>query len=115
MHQADAATNSALVTKADSSIVSIKSIRTRARTGRRKHSFVIQRGDWVRGVALGYHVAGAIFTAAALRGHTELELDFVKPQSGARVACNLTVRDTSTNTNNHGEPGLLAETMMKIF
>ena len=49
-----------------------------------------------------HDVACAALTAAALGGHTQFELDVVKPETGTRVAGNFAVRNTLANTNNHG-------------
>lgn len=63
---------------------------------------VVQRSHRVRCMALGHHVAGAAFTAAALGGHTQLELDLVKTHAGTGVAGDFTVRNSAADTNDHG-------------
>ncbi|GGH55426.1 hypothetical protein GCM10010975_12980 [Comamonas phosphati] len=54
------------------------------------------------GAALGHHVARAAFAAAALRGNSQLELDFVKAHARMRVACYLSVGNPAANTDDHG-------------
>lgn len=56
----------------------------------------------MRRVALRHDVARAAFAAAALGGHTEFELDIVKPETSPRVADNFAVRNPLANTNYHG-------------
>ncbi len=68
--------------------------------------FVVQCGHRVQGIALGDHVARAVFAATALGGDTQLKLDFIKPHASAGMAGDVTVRNTAANTNNHGSGAL---------
>lgn len=51
--------------------------------------------------ALGDHVAGAVFTLAALGGHTQFKLNIVKTHPGTRMARDLAVRHSTANTDDH--------------
>jgi hypothetical protein len=62
---------------------------------------VMQSGHGRHAVALGDHVAGAVFTLAALGGHAQLELDIVKTHPGTRMARDLAVRHSTANTDDH--------------
>ena len=57
-------------------------------------------------VALGDHVAGAVFAATALGGNAQLKLDFIKTHTRTRMAGDVTVRNTAADTNNHGNGAL---------
>ena len=54
-------------------------------------------------IALGDHVAGAPFALAALGGYTQLELDLVKPHARTRVPSNVAVRNSTADTDDHGQ------------
>ena len=60
-------------------------------------------GNRVRRVALGNDIPRASFALAALGGHAEFELDFVKAHAGARMASDFAVRDSTAYTDDHGE------------
>ena len=60
-------------------------------------------GNRVRRVALGNDIPRASFALAALGGHAEFELYFVKAHTGTRVARDLAVRNSTANTDDHGE------------
>jgi hypothetical protein len=62
----------------------------------------MQGGDRVRGAALGNDIARTSFALAALGGHAEFELDFVKAHPGTRVARDFSVRDPTAYTDDHG-------------
>ena len=53
-------------------------------------------------MALGHHVAGTAFAATALQSNPQFELDFIERHACMRMACNLSVRDPTANTNDHG-------------
>lgn len=63
----------------------------------------MQGRDRVRSVALGNDIPRASFALAALGGHAEFELDFVKAHARTRVARDFTVRDSAANTDDHGD------------
>lgn len=63
----------------------------------------MQGSDRVRSVALGNDIPRASFALAALGGHAEFELDFVEAHSGARMASDFTVRDSTAHTDDHGK------------
>ena len=56
----------------------------------------------MQGIALRDQIAGTALASAALGGHAEFHLDFVKAHSGARITSDFAVRDPATYTNNHG-------------
>jgi hypothetical protein len=53
--------------------------------------------------ALGHHVTGTAFAAAALGRHTEFELDLVKAHAGTGVTGDFTVRDSAADTDDHDD------------
>lgn len=53
-------------------------------------------------MALGDDVARTAFAAAALRGHAQFKLDFIKTHASAGMAGDVSVGDTAADTNNHG-------------
>lgn len=57
-------------------------------------------------MALRHHVARAAFALATLRGHTQLELDFIKTHASAGVASDVAVGNTAADTNDHGNQAL---------
>ena len=59
-------------------------------------------GRWVGCAALGDHISGAAFAAAALGGDTEFELDLVEAHACTGVADDVTVRDAAADTDDHG-------------
>ena len=63
----------------------------------------MQGSDRVRSVALGNDIPRASFALAALGGHAEFELDFVKAHPGARMASDFAVRDSTAHTDDHGK------------
>ena len=64
--------------------------------------FIVDGCHRMAGAALGHHIACAAFAAAALRGNSQLELDFVEAHARMRVACYLSVRNPAANTDDHG-------------
>ena len=52
--------------------------------------------------ALVHDVAGAGFALAALRGNAQLKLDVIKAEPQLGMADDLTVRNTVTDADNHG-------------
>ena len=87
-----------LPTSAESSIGNSHS----AGAGGRRCCLLAQGSDGAGGVALGNHVAGAAFAATALQSNTQFKLDFIKRHACMRMACNLSIRDPTANTNDHG-------------
>ena len=63
---------------------------------------IAQGGDRTRRAALFDHIAGAAFAATALQSNTQFKLDFIKRHACMRMACNLSIRDPTANTNDHG-------------
>lgn len=63
----------------------------------------MQGSDRVRSVALSNDISRASFALAALGGHAKLELNFVKAHSGARMARDFAVRNSTAYTDDHGE------------
>jgi len=59
-------------------------------------------GRRATGAALRDHVTGAAFALAALGGHAEFELDFIKAQTRTGMAGDFAVGDTAADANNHG-------------
>jgi hypothetical protein len=59
------------------------------------------------GMALVDHFACAVFTLAALGGHTQFKLDVVKTHALAGVQSNLFLGHTAADANNHGKLGWL--------
>lgn len=52
--------------------------------------------------ALRDHIPGTPFALTALGGNPEFELDIVKAQTGTRMACYFTVRNSAADTDDHG-------------
>jgi hypothetical protein len=52
--------------------------------------------------ALRHHIPGTTLAPAALHGDTQFELDFVKAHASVSVACDLTVGNPATYTDDHG-------------
>ena len=71
-------------------------------SGLRQHRFLAQRRYRHAGLALCNDIAGATFTAAALRGHAQLQLDLIETHSGAGMAGDFSVRNTAADTDDHG-------------
>ena len=65
-------------------------------------SGLLNVGRWAGRAALGDHITGAAFTAAALGRDTEFKLDLVKAHACAGVADDVTVRDATADTDDHG-------------
>ena len=63
----------------------------------------MQGSDRVRSIALGNDIPRTSFALAALGGHAKFELDFVKAHSGARMASDFAVRNSTAHTDDHGE------------
>ena len=53
-------------------------------------------------LALGHHIARTALTPAALGGHAQFKLDFVKAHARTNVASDFTVRDPAADTDDHG-------------
>ena len=53
-------------------------------------------------MALGHHIACAAFALAALGGHAQFKLDFVKAHARTGVAGDFAVRDPAADTDDHG-------------
>jgi len=51
---------------------------------------------------LGHHISRTVFAATALRGHTELKLDFIETHASVCMARNFAVGDSVAYTNDHG-------------
>ena len=64
---------------------------------------LLDMGRWACRAALGDHITGAAFAAAALGRDTEFKLDLVKAHACAGVADDVTVRDATADTDDHGE------------
>lgn len=54
------------------------------------------------GAALRHNVASAALAPPTLRGHPQFHLDVIKSQAGFGVARDFPVRDSATDTNDHG-------------
>ena len=63
---------------------------------------VVQRRNRLGATALRSDAASGFFAAAALRGHAQFQLDLVKTQTGARVACDFPIRNATADTDDHG-------------
>ncbi len=66
---------------------------------------MVQGGNRMQSVALRDDIASAPFTLTALGGDAEFELHFVERHSRTRIACNVTVRNSAANANDHGGEG----------
>ena len=77
----------------------------RCRGGRAPSIVGIQCCHRMQRIALRDQIAGTALASAALGGHAEFHLDFVKAHSGARITSDFAVRDPATYTNNHGRGG----------
>lgn len=64
-------------------------------------SIVMQGRHGRHAVALCDHVAGAVFTLAALGGYTQFKLNIVETHPGTRMARDLAVRHSTANTDDH--------------
>jgi hypothetical protein len=62
----------------------------------------VQCSNRVAALALGHHIACAAFALAALGGHAQFKLDFVKAHARTNVASDFTVRDPAADTDDHG-------------
>ena len=70
------------------------------------HGRIVQRSNRMTALALGHHIARTAFTPAALGGHAQFELDFVKAHARTGVAGDSrseTRRQTQTIMAVHGE------------
>jgi hypothetical protein len=67
-----------------------------------------QGRDRVGRTALRNDIACAPFTSTTLSGHAKLELHFVERHSGTCMTCNLAIRNSTANANNHGSEAQLA-------
>jgi hypothetical protein len=59
-------------------------------------------GRWAGRAALGDHITGAAFAAAALGRNAKFELNLVKAHACAGMANYFTVRDAAADTDDHG-------------
>jgi hypothetical protein len=55
-------------------------------------------------LALGHHITRTALTPAALGGHAQFELDFVKAHARTGVAGDFAVRDPAADADDHGSP-----------
>jgi hypothetical protein len=64
--------------------------------------------------ALRDHIPGTPFALAALGGDPEFELDLVKTHTGTCMTGNFTVRDSATDTDDHGIGLLVIKSMAQV-
>ena len=78
---------------------------TRAGTGRRRaHRRIVQRSNRMTALALGHHITRTALTPAALGGHAQFELDFVKAHVRTGVVGNFAVRDPAADVRRSWHP-----------
>jgi hypothetical protein len=68
----------------------------------------LQCGNRVARIALCDDAARAFFAPTTLGGDTEFELHVVEAHSRTRMACDVSVRDSTANADNHGDEEALA-------